>query len=81
MPRYRFRTRSPQAGTIDHLSAEYRGLEEARAEALRAATEVRNGYLDEGHSPGEIPNEELEIADERGNVLARVAPTDTQDPS
>ena len=78
MPRYLFRTRS-ESGAIDHLSAEYRDLSEARAEALRAASEVRNGYLDEGHSPAEIPNEELEIADERGNVLARVLPTKAKD--
>ena len=78
MPRYLFRTRS-ESGPIDHLSAEYRDAEEARAEALRAASEVRKGYLNEGHSPAEIPNEELEIADERGNVLARVTRTEAKD--
>jgi hypothetical protein len=78
MPRYLFRTRS-ESGPIDHLSAEYRDVEEARAEALRAASEVRNEYLGEGHSPAEIRNEELEIADERGNVLARVSPVDARD--
>ena len=77
MPRYLFRTRSERSA-IDHLSAEYRDLSEAQAEALRAASEVRNAYLGEGHSPAEIPSEELEIADERGKVLARVSPTDAK---